>query len=1067
MTDERASAGVGIADVSVDRPVFALMMSLALVVVGLLSYQRLGVDLLPAVEQPQVTVFTALPGAGPEEIESAVTQPIEEKLNTIAGIEEMRSVNREGFSFVILTFSLDRPIDEAVQDVRDKLASVVRALPEGTDPPVISTFDAESSPILSVAVSGPMSLRELTEYAETRVKDVLGTTPGIGAVTIEGGRRRAINVIVDAERLAAQQLGILDVRRALQQQNVEIPGGRVTRAAREDILRTMARVESVRELEEIVVAQGRGDGGGAGGGQGAAATGGGTGMGARTGGAPVLLRDIARVEDGTVEVRGTSRLNGSPAVTLSVQKLSGANIVATATAVKQRVEALRATLPAGMQLLVLRDASVFVEESVAEARFHLVGGAILAALAVLLFMGSWRSTLIAAVAIPASITATFAVMRAFGFTLNNITLLALTLSVGVVIDDAIVVVENIHRRLHRDRLDPRTAAKVATREIALAVSATTLSLVVIFLPVAFMTGQVGRLFHSYGVTVAASVLVSLFVAFTLTPMMASQLLEPVTAGHTPTRIERLADAVMAPLEGIYGRAVDWSLRHRAIVVVVALILMATSVPLYRAAPSDFMPEDDQSEFEVSIELPTGTSFAAADAAVAEAEAKLAALPGVRDVLVSVGDARGTGSATRASLYVGLVPIDERSSTQADVMQQARGIFARSPDLRVTVRSLNNTGIGGTGYGGKLRIAVRGPDLAKLEEILKQLLKEMRADPAFVDVFSPSVDRLPELRVVPDRKKAAEVGLTPADIAESLRILVGGDRVTSFRDGDERYDVVLRADLQDRDGLETIGRLPLVTARGVVSVESVTRLHESLGPTLILRLNGLRQVFLSGNPSPTTTLGDGVERAKAIIDKMNLPAGYDTLFIGDVKTLEETRSEFLLALLLSLVFVYMVLAAQFESLLHPVTILLAIPLTAPFALASILLMNESINVYSIFGVFMLFGIIKKNGILQVDTTNQLVAAGMAVHDAIVEANRVRLRPILMTTLTLIAAMAPMTVARGPGAASRAALARVIVGGQALSLIVTLLIVPVAWSLFHEAQQGLLRRRQRSTSTSTPP
>jgi HAE1 family hydrophobic/amphiphilic exporter-1 len=1036
--------GLGLADVSVDRPVFALMMSLALVVVGLLSYRRLGVDLLPAVEQPQVTVFTALPGAGPEEIESAVTQPIEERLNTIAGIEEMRSINREGFSFIILTFTLDRPIDQAVQDVRDKLASVVRGLPEGTDPPVISTFDAESTPILSVAVAGPLSLRELTEYAETRVKDVLGTTPGVGAVTLEGGRRRAINVVVDTERLAALRLGVLDVRRALQQQNVEIPGGRVTRDAREDILRTMARAETVRDLEEIVIARPGG-----------------------AGDAPVLLRDVARVDDGTVEERGTSRLNGAAAVTLNVQKLSGANIVATAAAVKQRVETLRATLPSGIELLVLRDASVFVEESVAEARFHLVGGAILAALAVLLFMGSWRSTLIAAVAIPASIAATFAVMRAFGFTLNNITLLALTLSVGVVIDDAIVVVENIHRRLHRDRLDPRDAAKVATREIALAVSATTLSLVVIFLPVAFMTGQVGRLFHSYGVTVAAAVLVSLFVAFTLTPMMASQLLLPVRADHAPTRLERLADAVMAPLEHRYAAAVAWSLRHRGLFVAVSLVLIAASVPLYRAAPSDFMPEDDQSEFEVSIELPTGTSFAAADTVIAEAEQKLARLPGVKDVLVTVGDARGTGSATRASLYIGLVPIHERKVSQAEVMQQARGVFARSPDLRVTVRSLNTTGIGGTGYGGKLRIGVRGPDLARLEEILKALLKEMRADPAFVDVFSPSVDRLPELRVFPDRKKAAEVGLTPAEIAETLRVLVGGDRVGSFKDGDERYDVVLRAELDDRDSLEDIGRIPLSTPRGIVSLESVAQLKESMGPTLILRLNGLRQVFLSSNPSPSTTLGDAVERAKTIIERMNLPPGYDTLFVGDVKTLDETRSEFLLALLLSLVFVYMVLAAQFESLLHPVTILLAIPLTAPFALASILLLRESLNVYSIFGIFMLFGIVKKNGILQVDTTNQLVATGMEVRAAIVEANRVRLRPILMTTVTLIAAMAPMTVAQGPGAASRAALARVIVGGQALSLLVTLLIVPVAWSLFDDLPRRWGARRGGDREQRRPP
>lgn len=1030
MSTQPPVRGVGIADVSVDRPIFALMMTLALVVVGLMSYGRLGVDLLPEVERPQVSVFTALPGAGPEEIESAVTQPIEEQLNTIAGIEEMRSVNREGFSFVNLTFSLDRPIDDAVQDVRDKLSRVVRTLPDGTDPPVISTFDSESSPILSIAVAGPSSLRELTEFAETRIKDIVATAPGVGAVTLEGGLRRAINVVVDADRLSATGVGILDVRAALQAQNVEVPGGRVTRGAREDILRTMARVGSVEQIGEIVVAT-------------------------RPGGAQILLKDVAHVEDGTVEVRGTSRLNGQRAVTLNVQKLAGANIVATAAAVKERLERIRPNLPAGAELIVLRDASVFVEESVHEARFHLVGGALLAALAVLLFMGSWRSTLIAAVAIPASIAATFAVMDAFGFTLNNITLLALTLAVGVVIDDAIVVVENIHRHLHDGQhLSAKDAAKIATREIALAVSATTLSLVVIFLPVAFMSGQVGRLFYSYGVTVAAAILVSLFISLTLTPMLASKFLKPVDEQHL-SWLEKNANRVMAPLERWYGSAVAWSLKHRAVVVVVSLLLVASSVPLYQAVPSDFLPEDDQSEFEISVELPTGTSFLAADDVIQDVETQIKTLPGVKDVLVTVGDSRGTGSATRANIYVGLVPIAERDLSQLDVMNRARGLFSKSPDLRANIRSLNTTGIGGGGYGGKLRLAIRGADLARLEEILKTLLVEVRSDPMFVDAFSPSADRLPELRMTPDRKKAASVGVSPFVVAESLRVLVGGEVVSSYKDGDERYDVVLRAELADRSSLEAIGRLPISAASGLVSVESLGMLQEALGPTLILRLGGMRQVFVSANPAPGVTLGDAVEHLKALVLKANLPPGYDTVFMGDVQTLEETRREFLLALLLSLVFVYMVLAAQFESLLHPVTILLAIPLTAPFALLSLLLLKESVNVYSIFGIFMLFGIVKKNGILQVDTTNSLVASGVPVTEAIIRANVIRLRPILMTTMTLIAAMAPMTVAHGPGAAARAALAKVIVGGQALSLVITLLIVPVAWSSFDDVRKRLTR------------
>jgi hydrophobic/amphiphilic exporter-1 (mainly G- bacteria), HAE1 family len=1026
-----AAKGLGIADVSVDRPVFATMMSLALIFVGALSYTRLGVDLLPSVERPQVTVFTSLPGAGPEEIESAITQPIEEQLNTIAGIEEMRSVNREGFSFVILTFGLERPIDESVQDVRDKLARVVRALPEGTLPPVISTFDAESEPVLAVALAGQQSLRELTEFAETRVKDLIGTAPGVGQVTVEGGQRRSINVNVDAKRMAGVGLTVDDLKRAIQSQNVEIPGGRVTRDAREDVLRTMARVKSPKELEELVLARADGS-------------------------APVLLRDVATVDDGVAEVRGTSRLNGHAAVTLTVQKLSGANIVLTADAVKARLKALEPNLPAGTEMLVLRDASRFVEESVAEARFHLIGGACLAALVVLLFMGSWRSTIVAAVAIPASVIATFTAMYAFDFTLNNITLLALTLSVGIVIDDAIVVIENIHRHIQEKGQSPKVAAKEATREIALAISATTLSLVVIFLPVAFMKGQIGRLFHSYGVTVAVAILVSLFIAVTLTPMLASRVLKPHSADARPSALERLSASLTTRLDARYAAMVRWSLRHRLVVVIVAVVCIGAAVPLYLTLASDLIPEDDQSEFEISIEMPTGTSFAATDDLIQEIEPQVQQLPAVKDVLVTIGDARGTGNATRASIYVGLLPLDERDVSQQDVMNAARPLFARYPDLRVTIRSINNSGIGGGGYGGKLRLSIRGPDLAELEKILNGLLKDLRGDPRFVDASSPSADRLPELRVHPDRKKAADLGILPATIAETLRVLIGGDIVSSYREGDERYDVILRARLQDRDSLESIGQIPLRTRSGeLVALENLARIEEAKGPTLILRLNGMRQVFVSANPGQGTPLSVAKDAMDDVILNANMPPGYDTLFMGAVQTLEETRREFGLALILSLIFVYMVLAAQFESFLHPVIILLALPLTAPFALFSLWVLGETINVYSIFGMFMLFGIVKKNGILQVDTTNQLIARGMPLDEAIVEANRLRLRPILMTTMTLIAAMAPMTIAQGPGAASRAALARVIVGGQALSLVITLLIVPVAYSLF-EAMRARMRR-----------
>ncbi|AKU90282.1 efflux RND transporter permease subunit [Vulgatibacter incomptus] len=1037
---------MNLSEVSVRRPVFATMMSVALVVVGAISYGKLGVDLLPKVEMPVVSVFTSLPGAGPEEIESAITKPIEEQLNTIAGIDELMSVNREGFSYIRITFTLDRRVDAAVQDVRDKIGAVLRQLPEGTDPPSITAFDSESTPIMAVAISGPQSLRELTEFADTRVKDLIGTAPGVGQVSLEGGRKRAVNVVLDTQRIASYGLTSADIKRAIQSQNVEIPGGRITRGEREDVLRTMARIEDIPSFERLIVANDHATN------------------------APIRLGDVAHVEDGTIEPRGVSRLNRREAVTLTVQKQSGANLVETAKAVEERLDILRATLPAGSELLVLRDSSIFVKMSAEEVQHHLVLGGILASLMVLLFMGSLRSTLIAAVAIPASLIATFAAMKAFDFTLNNITLLALTLAVGIVIDDAIVVIENIHRHMTERGISAMQAAIDGTREITLAVAATTLSLVVIFMPIAFMTGQIGRLFSSYGITVAVAVLVSLFISLSLTPMLASRFLKEEHAEEQAPKTgwRAIPDRINHWLDSRYEQLVAWSLDHRLIVLGIVLGCVALTAPLFGLVKKDFLPEDDQSEFEITMELAPGTSFTAADSLLKEIEPQVAALPGVKDVLSSVGDTRGgSGSATRANLYVGLVPIEERKLTQNDVMLRARRIFAGYPDMRPTVRAINTSGLGGGGYGGKLKMSIRGPGLDKLEEYLAKLLGAMRAEPAFVDAFSSSADRLPEVRVEIDRAKAADLGIDARAVSETLRTMVGGEIVSSYRDGDERYDVWLRLREVDRANLESVGRIQLRTrSGGLVPLEAIARLEEAKGPTTILRLGGMRQVFLSANPAPGVALGDAVARAEQLVQQLNLPPGYDVLFSGDAKTMAETATEFAIALALSMVFVYMVLAAQFESFVHPITILLALPLTLPFALLSLVLTGESLNVYSALGVFMLLGVVKKNGILQVDYTNTLRKTGIPLRQAILAANRARLRPILMTTLTLIAAMVPMTLAQGPGAASRGSLAKVIVGGQALSLVITLLIVPVAYAFFDELQERLAAQRGRSRPEADP-
>lgn len=1040
---------MSLSELSVRRPVFATMLTTALVVLGAVSYTRLGVDLLPEVERPTITVFTSLPGAGPEEIETSITQPIEEQLNTIAGIDEMRSVNREGFSFVRITFTLERDPDAALQDVRDKVSQVLRRLPEGTDPPTVSNFDADSIPILAVAISGPQSLRELTEFADTRVKDLLGTAPGVGQVTIEGGRKRAINIWLDAQKLEAHRLTAEDVRRAIQSQNVEIPGGRVSRGEREDVLRTMARVEQVREFEDVIIASDPENL------------------------APIRLRDVATIEDGTEEVRGVSRLNGREAVTLFVQKQSGANLMATARAVKERLQELEAILPAGSELIVLQDASVFVEASAKEVQSHLVLGGILSALAVLLFMGSLRSTLITAVAIPTSLIATFTVMYALGYTLNNITLLALVLAVGIVIDDAIIVVENIHRHMTERGISAFRAAIEGTKEIALAISATTLSLVVIFAPIAFMTGEIGRLFSSYGVTVAVSVLVSLFIALSLIPMLSSRFLRAeaqAQAQGEKTGWRAIPDRINGFLDERYERLVAWALDHRLVVGGIALACVLLTVPLFFVVKKDFIPDDDQSEFQIRIELAPGTGFASTDALLRELEPKVAALPGVQNVLASGGDTRGgSGSATRANIYVGLLPLEEREHSQEEIIRMARGIFRNYPDLRVNIQPINTSGIGGGGgYGGRIRLNLRGPDLDQLESYLEQLLAAMREDPHFVDVFSSSADRLPEVQVRIDRTKAADLGIDARTVAETLRILVGGEIVSAYREGDERYDVWLRAREEDRWSIQAIGRLPLRTRSGeLIPLENVATIQEAQGPTVILRLGGQRQVMLSANPAPGVTLADAIARANQLVLEANLAPGYDAVFTGAAKTMQETAVEFVFVLLLSMVFVYMVLAAQFESFIHPVTILLALPLTLPFALLSLVLLGESLNVYSALGLFLLLGIVKKNGILQVDYTNTLREQGLPLREAILRANRARLRPILMTTITLVAAMLPMVFAQGAGAASRGSLAKVIVGGQLLSLIITLLIVPVAYAFFDDVQERLRRRRGEAPEETQAP
>jgi HAE1 family hydrophobic/amphiphilic exporter-1 len=1043
-----------LAEVSIRRPVFASMIVLALVVVGAASYFRLGIDRFPSVDLPNVSVRTTLPGASPEEIETVVSQPIEEVVNTVEGIDELRSISGQGSSFVIATFNLDRDIDIAAQDVRDRVATVLNRLPDEVDPPVISKFNNEDSPILTLAVSGDRSLRELTEIADKIVKVQLERSIGVGEVRIVGGLERAINIWVDADRLAAYQIPITAVRDAIRRQNADIPGGNVTGGAREEVLRTMGRIVDPKAFDDLVIST--------------------------VNGSPIRVRDIGRAEDGTKEQRSLSRLNGVPTVQVQVRRQSGANTVAVIESVKENLARVRAQLPADVKAEIIRDQSRYIYAALHEINLHLILGSVLAALVVLAFMRSWRSTVISSVAIPASVVSTFGMMWALDFTLNSVTMLALVLMVGVVIDDAIVVLENIFRFVEEKKMKPSEAARAATAEIGLAVMATTFSLIVIFVPVAFMSSISGRFLYQFGLTAAVAVLVSLLVSFTLTPMMSARLLrnqEAASGDHQPARSRR---GFYAWIDRHYERMLHWSMAHRFSVMIVAALVVFSSIPLYPLVQQEYIPSNvDEAEFDVNVTAPQGTSLASMDEIMRAVENEIRALTWVRVLLCDAGGGFISGVST-GGCYVRIAPHGERvfsfgrlwretlngqpwvafrNTSQRDVMQEIRARLGKFTDLRTSVRNLPSFNIGGGNWD--IDFVLRGPDLQALaaygEElrIRSQKLGIIDADTTL------KLDR-PELRVVIDRKRAADLNVDTEHIASALRLMVGGDEeVSRFHDPtvNEEYDVQLRLSPEDREDTATISRLyvPRVGA-GLVRLDNLVQVEAAQSASRIDRLDRQRQVSLRAQIAPGFALADRLEALDQAVDEMNLPIGYTTSVSGRGRELQRTYYEFIWAFLLSIIFMYMILASQYDSTIHPLTILLSLPLSIPFALLSLWLTGNSLNLYSALGVLVLFGVVKKNAILQIDHMNRLRAQGMERMEAILRANRDRLRPILMTTLALVAAMLPLALGSGPGAEERRAVAVVVIGGQSLCLLLTLLVTPVAYSVFEDGARAFAWRRR---------
>lgn len=1051
-----------LAEVCIKRPVFAVMLIATLTVVGAAAYFNLGVDRLPSVDLPTVSVRTTLPGAAPEEVESEVTKPIEDVVNTVDGVEELRSISQQGASVVIATFSLSRNIESAAQDVRDRVATVLKRLPDDADPPVISKFNNDSTPVLTLALSGPLSIRELTEIADKVIKVDLERAPGVGEVAIVGGAERTINIWIDAEKLAAQSIPATAVHDALARQNADIPGGNITGNQREQTLRTMGKIEDPAAFNDVIVTT--------------------------VAGTPIRVRDIGHAEDGQAEQRSNATLNGEPAVSLEVRRQSGANTVAVTEGVKARLARVRAQLPSGVTLEVIRDQSTYIFAALHEINVHLVLGSILASIVVLAFMRSWRSTLIAAIAIPTSLIATFGVMWALNFTLNSVTMLALVLMVGVVIDDAIVVLENIYRFAEEKGLGAMEAAREGTREIGLAVLATTLSLVVIFVPVSFMSSISGRFVYQFGITAAVAVLISLLVSFTLTPMLASRTIKAASAGQSHQPASRRG--FYAVIDRLYGRMLRLVMRYRVVTAVVALLIMASAVPLYGSLRQDYLPSDvDEGEFQVTINAPSGTAFNAMQQATAAVDTAIRANPAVAMTVASIGGGF-TGQVNQADIYVRMVPFEQRvfsfsrlfkslfrghpldawkgNIDQTKVMQELRRSLRAFPEVRTSVRSYPAFNIGGGNYD--IDFNIRGPELERIAEYANRLRAAGLALPGLPDLDTTLKLDTPELRVDIDREKAADLGVSPQDIGTALRLLVGGDtQVTRYRDKvtNEDYDVRLRLLDTDRRSARTIPQLLIPGSSGrLVELRNIAELRPAKAASRIDRLDRQRSASVRGSVGPGYALQDRIDALRAEVVKLDLPPAYSIKIAGKGRELERTFSEFLIAFALSMVFMYMILAANYESYTDPLTILLSIPLSVPFAFLSLLVFGGTLNLYSALGLLVLFGVVKKNAILQIDHMNQLRAQGVPRAEAIIQGNRDRLRPILMTTLALVGGMIPLALGTGPGAQERRAIAIVVIGGQTLCLLVTLLVTPVVYSFVDDARTRI-SRRFRAASPATQP
>jgi HAE1 family hydrophobic/amphiphilic exporter-1 len=1015
-----------LSEISVRRPVLASVIVLVFVVVGIFGYTQLQVDRFPKIDFPTVAITTSLIGATPNEIETEVTDRIEEAINTISGIDEIRSTSSESISLVLVTFLLEKDIDVAAQEVREKITRIIPDLPEDVDAPIVEKLDPDAAPIINISISADASVTEITEFADKTLRRQLENVTGVGQVRIVGGRKRQINVQLDPMRLQSFGLTAIDAMRAIKAQNIQIPAGNVKDQAMEAGLRVVGKVESIEALRQLVIRP--------------------------QAGRLIRLEDVAEVVDGEEEPRTAASQNGIPSVILSIRKQSGANTIAVVDAVVQRLEEIKDLLPDGYETTVVRDYSRVIRTSVHAVKEHLILGAIFASLVVLLFLGNSRATIISSLSIPTSIIAAFGMMWVQNMTINQISLIALALAVGIVIDDAIIVVENIFRRMEEKGESAFQAAIEGTREIGMAVVGTTLSLLAVFVPIAFLGGIVGMFIRSFGMTMAFAIGVSMLVSFTMAPALAAKLFHRhEKPGPWDRALEHGVNLVYRPIEQVYMKLLGFSLNHRWVVVAVCLTLLGSLPFLMQRVKKDFLPPVEEAEFVVNLRAPEGSTLEATDLLAERVARDIRKLPGVLSTLTTIGD-NLQQTVNAAGIFVRLTPPDERDASQQILMDRVRQqIVPKYPEeWRITVFSVPpfNSGMS----EANVQYYIAGPDLDQLTRTTEAVMEEAKQIPGVRDLDSTLISGKPEILARIDRSRAGLLGVNIADLSTTLRLLVGGVTASSFSEGGEQYDIHVRALKADRSNQEVLSKLSVPSMAGPpVALPNIVQLEEAEGPSQINRLNRRRQVTITANNAPgygETQILEGIEQA---VETAGLPKGFTTGITGRTKEMKKAGKAFMTAFVLALVFMYLILAAVFESWLHPFTILLSLPLTLPFAILSLIVFGQSINIFSMLGILVLFGMVKKNGVLQISHTNQLRQEGLPRHDAVMRANRERLRPILMTTLAFVAGMIPMMLAKGVGAAFNNATAGVIVGGQMLSLLLTLLAIPVFYTLFDDMIQ----------------